>query len=230
MHEASKKVLSKTYPKSFISAGIPQKQKPCLIKNMWPSNLLCSAPCPSNKIQFLWTPPSFFFLQSWCFSGRKDTIRRWCEKLRFLLSLELGSNLLCSLFTLSLLPPPKQITYQYLNRKAGKSGNFFVVTVFCECIWFFPSMFIFNWFKHSAKSRNCSQPWPRGRGTSQGGEAGLAASTAAAGVSAHRGRSAWDSISHTNCHQQRELWPHLGQRQMSAAQKHQKKEVLHSLH
>lgn len=76
---------------------------------------------------------------------RTDTIRRrWSEKLKFLLSLELGSNSLCSLLTLApLLPPPKQITYPYLNRKARRSGDVFVIVVFSKCIYFFPSVFIF---------------------------------------------------------------------------------------
>ena len=33
--------------------------------------------------------------------------------------------------------PPKQITYQYLNRKARRSGNIFVIVVFCKSIYFF---------------------------------------------------------------------------------------------
>lgn len=58
--------------------------------------------------------------------------------LRFLLSLELGSNLLYLLLTLALLHLlPEQITYQHLNRKARRSGNVSVTVVFFKVYLFF---------------------------------------------------------------------------------------------
>lgn len=118
-------------------------QFPC-IYNRDSGNSPCSAPCPSNKIKLLLTTP--FFLPSHCFSRRKDNgRRRWYEQyeLRFLLSLELRSHLLCSLLTLALLfpPPTQQITYQYFNRKAKRSGNVFVTEVFCGFIFFLACLF-----------------------------------------------------------------------------------------
>lgn len=58
--------------------------------------------------------------------------------LRFLLSLELGRNLLYLLLTLALLHLlTKQITYQHLNRKARRSRNVSVIVVFLKVYLFF---------------------------------------------------------------------------------------------
>lgn len=57
------------------------------------------------------------------------------------LSLELRTHLLCSLLTLALLfpTPTQEISYQYLNRKAKRSGNVAIIEIFCKCIYFVPA-------------------------------------------------------------------------------------------
>lgn len=61
--------------------------------------------------------------------------------------------------------------------------------------FFFPSKFILNCFKHSARSCKWSKPQAGGRGTLQGSQAGLAGCDAAAEQCSQAGLTHWDSIS-----------------------------------
>lgn len=132
--------------------------------------------------------------------------------LRFLLSLELGSNLLYLLLTLAFLHLlPKQITYQYLNRKARRSRNISVIVVFYKCIYFFPACLFLT-------ALNIQQNHVITPSTSLAAEAPHRAAWPGwhilAGPSVRWAGSARDGISHTHCRQHRELCLRLGRRQM----------------